>query len=338
MRFLLALLVLGLSIAAAFTLWYQRALRPIDPLSDVRVTVKIDEGMSVAAIAERLYERELIRSPRAFTLYARFTGSESQLQAGSFVIKQSLSTGEIVNVLSTGRAEEMIITIPEGFTVSDIDSLMAENGLLNAGEFITCAQKCDVSYHWFLPEDTSKLADRGGSVEGYLFPDTYFVVAADFTAETFLNRLLTTFEKRVIQEFPDQLARSDISLHQVITMASLIEEEASNDAERSVIAGILWKRYNAGLGLGVDATVRYILKKPTDEITLADLNDNSPYNTRKFKGLPPGPITNPGQKSIEAAFHPQDTEYWYYLHDPNEDIHYAVTNEEHNINRNTYLR
>jgi len=338
MRFLLALLVLGLSIAAAFTLWYQRALRPIDSLSDVRVTVKIAEGMSVAEIAELLQQRELIRSSRAFMLYTRFTGSESQLQAGKFVINQSLSTKAIVDILSTGKAEEMIITIPEGFTVSDIDSLLSEKDLVKAGEFIACAQSCDVSDHWFLPEDTSKLADRGGLVEGYLYPDTYFVVAEGFTAEGFLNRLLTTFEKRVIKEFPDQLARSDVSLHQAITMASLIEEEASNDTERPVISGILWQRYNAGLGLGVDATVRYILNKPTDEITLLDLNTNSPYNTRKFKGLPPGPIANPGRESIVAAFNPQETEYWYYLHGRNGDIHYAVSNEEHNINRNTYLR
>jgi len=338
MRLLLALLALGLSVLVACTFWYQRALRPIDPLSNVRVTITIEEGMSVADIAERLQERELIRSPFAFKMYTRFAGRESQLQAGSFVIRQSLSLREIVDVLSTGKAAEMILTIPEGFTVSDIDSLLAEKELITAGEFVTCAQTCDVSAYWFLPDDVENLADRGGKVEGYLYPDTYFVVAEGFTAEVFLNRLLATFELRVVEQFPEQLARSDISLHQAITMASLIEEEASDDAERPVIAGILWKRYNAGLGLGVDASVRYILDKPTDEITIADLNTNSLYNTRKFKGLPPGPIANPGYESILAAFHPQETEYWYYLHDRNGDIHYAVTNEEHNVNRNTYLQ
>jgi UPF0755 protein len=127
-------------------------------------------------------------------------------------------------------------------------------------------------------------------------------------------------------------------MHQVITMASLIEEETKTDAERATVAGILWKRFDAKTGLGVDAAVRYILEKPKGVLTASDLNVQSDYNLRKYRGLPPGPIANPGLKSIEAALHPKDSEYWYYLHDKQGVIHYAVTNDEQNVNRAKYLQ
>lgn len=337
MRFLLAFIVLVGSVAVASTLWYQQELKPVDSASSQRITVTVEQGMSVEQIADLLQERGLIRSVRAFRLYLRFTGEDRGIKAGRFILQPSQSVQEIVDILRSGRGEEIVLTIPEGYTVTDIDKLLVDSGLAEAGAFVRCAQECDLSDVWFLPESVG-LAERGGIVEGYLYPDTYFVEAQQFDIEQFMRRLLHTFEQKVIEAFPEQLARSDRSLHEAITMASLIEKEASNDTERPIIAGILWKRYSEGLGLGVDATVRYILNKPTTAITVADLNTNSPYNTRKFRGLPPGPIASPGQQSIVAAFNPSETEYWYYLHDPEGRIYYAKTNEEHNINRYLYLR
>lgn len=337
MRFLLALIVLAGSAAAAFAVWYQQGLKPLDPASSQRMTVTVEQGMSVEHIAGLLHGRGIIRSAPAFRFYLRFTGEDRDIKAGRFVLQPSHSVPEIVDILRSGRGEEIVLTIPEGFSVSEIDRLLADRGLTSIGAFARCARECDLSDVWFVPQNTG-LAERGGVVEGYLYPDTYFVAAQQFDIEQFMRRLLRTFEQKVIEAFPEQLARSNRSLHEVITMASLIEKEASNDDERPVIAGILWNRYDAGVGLGVDATVRYILNKPTAAITVADLNTNSPYNTRKFRGLPPGPIASPGQKSIAAAFNPSETEYWYYLHDPRGRIHYAKTNEEHNINRHLYLR
>jgi len=153
-----------------------------------------------------------------------------------------------------------------------------------------------------------------------------------------LERLLTTTRKNIVDYYAPDIEKSGRTLHELLTMASLIEEETRADEERATVSGILWKRYDDGRGLGVDATVRYILDKPSAEITVADLNTNSPYNTRKFRGLPPGPIASPGIKSFIAALYPQDSEYWYYLHGTDGDIHYAVGNEEHNINRYKYIR
>ncbi len=317
--------------------WYARSVSPLAPGSEERVTVLIPKGYGVSAIADLLAEKQLIRSPLAFKVFARLNASESGLQAGSFVLQASQSVEEIIRILRTGKAAEMVLTVPEGFTAADIDALLASKGLSASGAFVDCVQTCDLSAYAFLPNGSGLLP--GGKVEGYLYPNTYFVLAANFSVQVFLERLLTAFEENIVDGLKTDIADSKRSLHDIVTMASLIEREAITDEERPMIADILWKRFDEGMGLGVDASVHYAVGKPFSEpLTLADLNSNSPYNTRKFKGLPPGAIANPGLKSILAALHPKPNGYWYYLHGRDGTIRYAVTNEEHNVNRSLYLQ
>lgn len=333
-KILLLLIFLGmLSIG-----WYTWSLRPLDSRSDVRRTVKIASGSSVETIGDLLEEKGVIRSSFAFKIYVRTHGAQLALQAGSFVLRPSMNIAEVMEALRTGIAAEAVITIPEGYTVQNIDRLLTSRGIITQGQLKQCANNCDFSSFAFLPKKKSDFAMRGGQVEGYLYPDTYFIVVDEFQPKFFLERLLGTFEKRILETFKNDIARSKRSLHEIITMASLIEEETRADEERPVVSGILWKRYDAGRGLDVDAAVRYILDKPEDALTVSDLNTNSPYNLRKFRGLPPGPIASSSLESIRAAIFPKDTEYWYYLHGFDGKIHYAVTNEEHNVNRYKYLR
>lgn len=329
------LTIIGVIVLVGF-LWYRYALSSVSASQD-RTVMTVESGMSVSRIADLLEEKNLIRSPFAFRMYVRLHGAQSKLQAGRFVLSQVMSVPEIIEVLRSGKSQEVSVTIPEGWTVRDIDAEIARMGLAASGSVLDCAVRCDFSTFDFLPK-VSGLAERGGKLEGYLYPDTYFVNTADFVPKFFLERMLGTFRKKVVDANKDALKASGYSLHEVITMASLVEEETKTDAERPIVAGILWKRYDAGMGLGVDATVRYILDKPTSAITVSDLDTESPYNTRKFKGLPPGPIANPGLGSIAAALHPQESAYLFYLHDKKGVIHYAVTNEEHNENRKKYLR
>ncbi|MCF7844913.1 MAG: endolytic transglycosylase MltG [Kiritimatiellales bacterium] len=331
------LLIITLIVLASASLWYKASLRPVDISSDTRLALKIDQGMSVQDIAQVLYDRQIIRSRKAFMIFAKFHGKEAALQAGKFVLRPSMNVAELIEVLQDGKAEEMIVTIPEGFTVKQIDELLAKKGIIEVGEIMDCLTRCDFSSFEFLP-NRDGLAEREGILEGYLFPETYYINVDEFVPKFFLERMMTTFRRRVLETFPDQFVDPKRSLHEIITMASLIEEEAIKDDERAVIAGILWKRFDDGKGLGVDATVRYILNKPTSAITTADLNTNSPYNTRKFKGLPPGPIASPGDASIRAALFPEESEYWYYLHGDDGQIRYAKTNEEHNTNRFMYIK
>ncbi|MBM3231392.1 endolytic transglycosylase MltG [Candidatus Peregrinibacteria bacterium] len=330
------LLMIGLILIAAICGWYWYALTAPDSSSRESTIVIIESGWSSSRIAVELGTNDLIRSSLAFRIYLRLNGLDSSLQAGKFVLSKAQSVAEIVSILREGKAQELALTIPEGFTVKDIDRLLASKGLIATGALLDCVLTCDFATFDFLPKEKG-LTERGGRLEGYLFPDTYFVSTTGFVPKFFLERLLGAFRKNVIEGMSDELKSSGRSLHQIVTMASLIEEETRTDEERAIVAGILWKRFDDGRGLGVDATVRYILGKPTQDITHADLNTNSPYNTRKFKGLPPGPIANAGLKSIRATLKPEKSAYWYYLHDPEGVIHYALTNEEHNINRYKYL-
>ena len=335
-KFIVLLIAIGI-IFGMRSLWYRQSLAPVDSSSTKSEVVKIAEGSSLKTIANLLEEKALIRSLWAFTNYVKSIGAETSLQAGTFLLKPSMTVPEMVEALRTGIAEEGIITIPEGFTVKDIDALLAEKKIIASGALIACAQACDFSTFNFLPK-VSGLAARGGKLEGYLYPDTYFINVAEFEPEAFLERLLTTFDRRIVQPHMKQIASSKRSLHQLVTMASLIEEETRAQDERPTVAGILWKRFDANAGLGVDATVRYILEKQTGALTVKDLNTDSPYNLRKFRGLPPGPISTFSLGSFQAALYPKESPYWYYLHGKDGQIHYAETNEEHNVNKYQYLR
>lgn len=317
--------------------WYANALRPVDAGDDVRRIIDVPSGATLAQIASLLAEKDVIRSPLAFRAYARLHGLQGGVKAGSFVLRRSMDAAEVARILTQGHGEEASLTIPEGFTVREIDALLAEKGISAKGEVLDCAQHCDFSSFAFLPGGVKNLAPRGGKVEGYLFPDTYFIVKEEFVPKFFLERLLTTFRKRVADGLSKDVASSGHSLHEILTMASLVEEESRNADERPVVAGILWKRLRSGMSLGVDAAVRYAAEKPTGALTKEDLDSDSPYNLRRVRGLPPGPIANPSLSSIQAALHPQETPYLYYLHDRNGQIHYAVTNDEHNANRARYL-
>ena len=336
MRTTRKILVFIVAVALVGFLWYRFALSSVSAEQD-RTVVSIESGMSVSRIADLLAEKDLIRSPFAFRLYVRLHGMQTKLQAGRFVLSEAMSVPEVVEVLRSGKSQEISVTIPEGWTVKDIDTAIARMGLADSGSIIDCAQRCDFSSFDFLPK-VSGLAARGGKLEGYLYPDTYFADTANFVPKFFLERMLGAFRKNVVDAYVADIKASGHSLHEIVTMASLVEEETRTDAERPIVAGILWKRYDGNIGLGVDATVRYIVDKPTNAITVSDLETESPYNTRKYRGLPPGPIANPGLKSILAALDPQESPYWYYLHDTKGLIHYAVTNEEHNENRRKYLR
>ncbi len=308
--------------------WYSVNLSSVNADETTHV-VKIPKGSSVIFIANELEKQNLIRSANVFRFYVARQGKTAGLQAGSFALNAAMSVPEIVDALSGGKAGQVVVTIPEGFTVKDIDALLAAKNLIKAGDLIACAQTCDFSSFAFLP--------KRKSIEGYLYPETYFVLAEGFEPKFFLERMLGVFRDRVVDGLKQDIRDSKRSLDDIVIMASLIEAETRTDAERPVVAGILWKRLDAKMGLGVDATIRYILEKPTAPLTDKDLAIDSYYNLRKYRGLPPSPIGSASLSSLRAALHPEDSPYFYYLHDAKGVIHYAVTNDEQNENRARYL-
>lgn len=334
------LFFLFLSACAVFSVWYILALRPVDSSDTKTIAVVIESGESIGTIAKNLKEKGLIRSVRVFKLYARLTGAATKLQAGAFLLAPSQSVSEIVDTLQSGKTEEFNITIPEGYTVADIDKLLASKGLGKEGDIIDCAFHCDFSTFDFLPATAAGNRELGvGSrVEGYLFPETYSVSPVNYVPKFFMERMLGTFRKRIVNKYEADIAASGRTLSQLVIMSSLVEEESRHDEERAVIAGILWKRLESKVVLGVDATTRYILGKRTEPLTKADVEVQSPYNTRRTQGLPPSAIANAGESSFLAALKPLSSPHWYYLHGSDGVIHYAVTNDEHNVNKAKYIR
>ncbi len=328
------------------SLWFYHALSPVDASSSKNVPVNIEQGSSLSAIASELSDAALIRSPLAFTIYARITGNAASLQAGVFSLSPSMSTRGIIEMLVSGKSQEFSVTIPEGFTVADIDRLLASKGLGKEGDIVDCAFHCDFSTFEFLPTPILNPSPKGGGetglrvgsrLEGYLFPDTYSMSPSDYVPKFFLERMLGNFRKRIVTPYASEAKREGMTFGGFVTMASLVEAESRHAEERAFIAGILWKRLQNRVVLGVDATTRYVLGKRTESLTKADVETDSPYNTRRRQGLPPSPICNGGESSFLAALRPKDSKYWYYLHDPKGVIHYAVTNDEHNLNKARYL-
>lgn len=311
--------------------YYLSALRFSGSEQGNRVLLTIAPGEGVDSIAKFLKKQELIRSTTVFKLYTRYYGLVPQIKAGRFVIPPHSDLKSIVGIITSGKSIEFAVTIPEGFTAEEIAGLLEKQELTTRHQFLACLKTCSFDVvHDFLPKNQI-------SLEGYLFPDTYFINPATYSDKVFIERLLNNFYKRMTAEDWQKVQKGPYTLDQIVIMASIVEAEERSEKNRPIVAGILWKRYENNAGLGADATLRYVLKKDTEGLTQADLKSLSPYNTRKFRDLPPTPIGNPGLSSIHAALYPKSSEYWYYLHGTEGIIHYGRTLEEHNENKRRYL-
>ncbi|MCB9809736.1 endolytic transglycosylase MltG [Candidatus Peribacteria bacterium] len=315
-------LVLGLLVGVMAWRWVLSAWYSPQSLDPTLVSLVIAPGSSASAVAAQLEDAGVIRSALLFSLYGRYYGLSSTVQAGSYSLGRDLTYEQLYAQLQHGQSDEVKITIPEGYTLAQIDALLAEKGLTAPGEILTCAADCGLPYD--LP-----------SLEGYLFPDTYYIPLADFSPRWFITLLKNTFDKRLSEA--GYTADSPRTVQQVVTMASMVEREAAHDGEMPVIAGILWKRLDEGMQLGVDATTRYAKDDWTGPLYAADFDTDDPYNTRRQYGLPPTAIGNPGLAALRAAVHPEPSDYYYYLHDSSGRIHYGRTLDEHNANKRDYL-
>jgi len=330
----------GLGFALIVSIWFWWMLRPVGLIADGPVVVRIEQGDSFSHVTSELKLQRIIRSSFAFSVYGRLTGASVNLKPGSYEFTGKESVSEILDAIRDGRITVRRVTIPEGLTVAQIDALMASKGLGKEGDILHCAFTCDFSTFEFLPSKNvgTETNGYGSRLEGYLFPETYAISEVEYVPKFFLELMLGEFRRRVIVRYGDEIAESGRSLGDTVTMASLIEEETRKDEERATVSGILWKRLDNRIVLAVDATTRYELQKPTAPLLKTELESDHAYNTRRKLGLPPSSIANPGEASIVAAIRPESSDYWYYLHDSTGVIRYAVTNDEHNLNKAKYLR
>ncbi len=299
----------------------------------------IPQGSSVRAIAEGLKEAGLIRSPRYFMYVVWRRGHQDAFKSGAYELTPSMSTAEIEALLARGRpvSNEISVTILEGWTLDDIADYLQEKGIASREEFFAEAGKSALVTQSDLPDWAASypaLASKpaGSSLEGYLFPDTYRIFA-DGGAAALVRRMLENFEKKLSPELRAEIAASGRTIHEIVTMASVIEREVRTEEDRALVSDVFWKRVDAGRGLEADSTVNYITGHSKPSVSYEETRIDHPWNTYKYRGLPPGPIGNPSLSAIVAAIRPKANPYWYFLTDPAGKVYYGRTLEEHNANR-----
>lgn len=295
-------------------------LVPAPALQAGAQVVEIPAHQSVLGVARRLERAGLIRSPLGFTLLSTLRGSARSLKAGEYEIPQNATTLLILSLLEEGKVKKHMILFPEGGTVQDLARLLAGEGLARADEVLGLA-----GYPKFL----RSLGIDAESLEGYLFPDTYHFIKG-MTAEEMLARMVQRLREQLTPEILARAEAKGLTLHQLLTLASIIEKEAIAPRERPLISAVFWNRLRREMPLQADPTVQYAVGKERRALTRADLQVNSPFNTYRFPGLPPGPIASPGRAAILATVEPAKAPYLYFVSTGGDRHHFSVTLEEHN--------
>lgn len=311
-------------------LWYKNAISAPSTSSE-EIKVVINKGSSAERIGKILNEKEVVKSAFAFKLYAQLNDKTKSIPPGEFFIPQNLSLEELVELLIKGPTEYWV-TIPEGLRREEYPEKFIEALKLSN-------QDAEVFRDEFLSESKG--------LEGYLFPDSY-LFPPDITAAKAVARLRETFYDKIGENYQEKANALDLTLHEAVTLASLLERETVTDAERPIVAGIMFNRLQAGMPLQIDASVQYPIadKRCRGKVKCdwwepplrADLEFESSYNTYLNNGIPPAPIANAGISSLMAIISPEDSDYFFYIHDDSGQIHYAKTLTGHNANVQKYLR
>ncbi len=291
-------------------------------------TIHPGEGIKEFAFELGKGKDALISNPLLFYWYIKFFGNDRNIQPGEYKIHSPASIKDIASLLKNGPNAQVTVIFPEGFTIKQIVSRLNAHGF-----------SLQESYFSQIPESFRNYYDlpEHASLEGFLFPDHYVFRTHEQTKEI-ISAFLTNFKNRLPGDWLKEIETKKYSLFSVITMASILEKEVKTLEEKKIAAGILWKRLVAGIPLQVDATINYIAGNPK-EITKINTAIDSTYNTYTHQGLPPGPISNPGLASIEAAIFPQKSDYWFYLsrQDTGQTI-FSKTIQEHERAKVLYLR
>ena len=285
-----------------------------------KVQVSVVKGDTLSSVSDKLDQAGIIGNATLFKLEARMGGQSADIKPGKYTFSSKDGIDEIMKKLTAGEAVPTFsITIPEGLTIEQTADVVAQNSDISAEEFKKAASQTDYGYA-FLEDPAVK------STEGYLFPKQYEFEKGT-TARQVVNRLL---EQYLIETEGLDVAgakkRLNLSEHELVTVASLIERESANPKERPVIASVIYNRIRQGMPLQIDATIQYARGKPKEALSLQDLKIDSPYNTYENPGLPPGPIASPSRESLQAAIEPAETDYVYYVLKANNQEHFFTNN------------
>ncbi|MEE0776436.1 MAG: endolytic transglycosylase MltG [Bacillota bacterium] len=299
------------------------AYRYFIPMDVDDVTVDIPAESTSAEIGKILTENQVIRGKLDFKLYLKFSGRGSALKNGSYTFDGAYTIDQVVDRLEKGGdTVGTKVTIPEGYNMEQIISVLEEKGITTREEFLDAAANGDYNYDY--------IGAKGDSlrVQGYLFPETY-LFNKGISARDVINTMINQFDSVYNDEWRAYLAERGISVKDWVTMASIVEKEAVVQEDRPIIAGVFYNRLGQGMLLQSCATVQYALGKVKPVLTNEDVAIESPYNTYINQGLPPTPIASPGKASLEAALYPTDTDYLFFVAKPNGAHIFTKTYEEH---------
>jgi UPF0755 protein len=321
------LVAIGLVLAcigAVAYVGYRQALAPASA-STSQQNFTVVAGQNAQTIAGNLATAGLIRSRNAFITYVNLHGLRPALKAGVYSLSPNLSADHIANLIAGGQTLSRRLVIPEGYRLSQIESAAEAAGLSRASFTAALAAA----------HSQSALSSKPSTVglEGYLFPDSYDI-GPKTTASQLVTAMLDDFDRHVGAAYVTAFSAQGLTLHQGLTLASIVEREVNNAADRPVVAQIFLKRWRSGQSLGSDVTAQYaadLLGVPFS------VDVNSPYNTRRFAGLPPGPICSPGLSALDAVAKPAATDYLYFLSGKNGQTYFAKTYAEHQQNIAKYL-
>ena len=280
----------------------------------------IKPGQSLKYIAANLEQESLISDSTWFTLFTKFKKADKKLQAGEYLLSASQSPEQILKILKKGKVKLYKITIPEGLNINEVAFLVEKNNFCSKLKFIAlCRDKSFII----------SLGLKTASLEGYLFPDTYF-----FSKQASCKKIITTmvehFNKVFIKEWEIKAQSMDFSIHDIVILASIIEKETGDASERALISSVFHNRLKKNMRLESDPTVIYGIKDFDGNIKRKHLRTVTPYNTYKIKGLPAGPIANPGALSLHAALNPEKTSYLFFVSKKDTTHKFSKTIQEHN--------
>lgn len=284
-------------------------------------TFVIEKGQGVKQIALDLEKAGLIKSKIIFEYYVWYKDWVARLQAGEYSLSPLLSVSQIAETIVKGEVvlREVKVTIPEGFTLKQIDQRLSESGLIKLGELINF-----------------NLSNSSSNLEGYLFPDTYRF-DQEASLDDIISKMLDNFDQKLDKNLRAEIEKQNKTIKDIIIMASIIEKEVATYDDLQMVSGVFWGRLNINYPLESCATIAYILGIDKWRYSIEDTEVNSPYNTYQNQGLPPGPISNPGLLAIKAAVYPTETDYRFFLSKPDGETVFSRTYEEHLENRAKYL-
>jgi UPF0755 protein len=319
-------------VAGAIAAWlYVGVSRPYKGYEGTEQFVDIPAGAGPSSIARRLVDAGVVRDVNSFRVAVWLSRQGRRLQAGEYRFDRAVSAREVVNKIARGDVYVLPITFPEGLTIKQMASLFESKGFGAADTFVRASRNVEL---------IRALDPDAHDLEGYLFPDTYSL-PRKATAEQLVARMVTKFEKALTPEIREQASARGLGLRQLVTLASIVEKETGNPAERPLVAAVYANRLKIGMGLQCDPTVIYALDRAgryNGNLTREDLHYDSPYNTYRYAGLPPGPIASPGRASLEAAAAPADVPYIYFVSRNDGSHAFASTLDEHNRNVQQYQR